>query len=102
MKYPIATKTIVLISTFILLSGCKPRHLPASKGGYTYSGIYFGAHFNSTYKQGIRDGCKTAKGVYRKSHWFFQNKQDYVDGWFLGRNKCKKLLKINKDGDLIL
>ncbi len=96
----VKTLFIIALSTFI--SGCKPKHLPAEKGGFTYSGIYFGAHFSTLYKKGIMDGCKTAKGIYTKSHWTFRNKQDYADGWFLGRNRCKKLLKIDKNGDLIL
>jgi hypothetical protein len=101
MKYTTTIKTIFLLSTLILVSGCKQRHIPANKGGFTYSGIYFGAHFNTIYKKGIQDGCTTSKGVYTKSHWYFQNKKEYSDGWFLGRNRCKHLLKINEDGDLI-
>lgn len=106
MKYiftlKVTCKVICLATTLFLFTGCKPNHLPPSKGGFTHSGIYFGAHFTDIYKKGVKDGCKTSKGKYTKSHWSFQNKQDYVDGWFLGRNRCKDLLKINKNGDLIL
>ncbi len=102
MKYYTTLKILFITTTFILISGCKPKHLPANKGGFTYSGIYFGAHLKDTYKKGIIDGCKTAKGMYTKAHWSFQNRQDYANGWFLGRNRCKGLLKINENGDLIL
>jgi hypothetical protein len=102
MKYKSTIKTIFIISVSILATGCKPKPIPASKGGYTHSGIYFGAHFNDNYKKGIQDGCKTSKGVYTKSHWLFQNRKDYANGWFLGRNRCKHLLKLDKNGDIVL
>jgi len=96
------TKTILLSSTIFLLSACMPNEVPVEDGGYYHSGIYFGAHFPDIYKKGIRDGCTTAKGKYKKSHWLFNNKKEYVDGWFLGRNKCRVLLNIDENGDLIL
>ena len=96
------TKTILLSSTIFVFNACTPNEVPVNEGGFYYSGIYFGSHFPDAYKKGIRDGCTTAKGKYKKSHWFFNNKKDYVDGWFLGRNECRNLLKINEDGDLIL
>ncbi|MCF6243970.1 MAG: hypothetical protein L3J43_02920 [Sulfurovum sp.] len=102
MKYTVIHKTLILTSALILVSGCMKRELPADKGGFTYSGIYFGAHFPGVFKKGIKDGCQTSKGVYTKSHWSFKNRQKYADGWFLGRSKCKDLLKIDEDGDLIL
>ena len=96
------TKQIALIITVASFFGGCSSKVPANKGGYYYNDIYFGSHLPKAYKRGIRDGCNTAKGKYTKSHWFFQNKKDYVDGWFIGRNKCKGLLKIDKNGDLIL
>jgi len=98
----IYAKTILLTGAIFLLNACASNELPANKGGYYYSGIYFGAHFSAAYKRGIRDGCTTAKGKYKKSHWFFNNKKEYVDGWFAGRNMCRGQLKVNKNGDLIL
>jgi hypothetical protein len=96
------TKTILLASTIFLCNACTPKEVPVHKGGYYYDEIYFGADLTDAYKKGINDGCTTSKGKYKKSHWFFQNKKDYVDGWFLGRNKCRDLLKIDENGDLIL
>jgi len=99
MKY---TKTILLSSSILLFNACSPNELPINEGGYYHSHIYFGANLANAYKKGIRDGCTTAKGKYKKSHWFFNNKKEYVDGWFVGRNKCRDLLKIDENGDLIL
>ena len=95
-------KKILLITTTIFLSSCSLHEIPPSEGGYYYKKVYFGAHFSANTKKGIRDGCTTAKGKYKKSHWLFNNSNDYNKGWFLGRNKCRNLLKIDKNGDLIL
>jgi len=102
MRYNNIKKMVTVVSACFLLSSCGERRVPASEGGFYYSGIYFGANFLRYYKKGIKDGCTTAKGNYKKSHWLFERKKEYVNGWFLGRNKCRKLLKINKNGDLIL
>jgi len=88
------SKTTLLFTSILLLNACSPNELPVSEGGYYHSGIYFGSKFPDAYKKGIRDGCTTSKGNYKKSHWFFQNKKEYADGWFLGRNRCKYLLVI--------
>ena len=45
------------------------------------------------------DGCITAKGTYKKSHTLFNNDQEYNDGWFLGRNRCKHLLVIEEENE---
>ena len=99
LKKIMQTTLIIAIGSFFW--GCSSK-IPANKGGYYYNHIYFGSHLTKSYKRGVRDGCSTAKGKYTKSHWFFQNKKEYVDGWFMGRNKCRGLLKIDKNGDLIL
>ena len=102
MKYHPILKIIFISSILLFLSSCRDKKLSPSQGGYSYQGIYFGSHFTKHYKEGIRDGCNTARGIYTKGHWLFTNSNTYNNGWFLGRNKCRKLLKIDKDGDLIL
>ena len=91
--------SILLISSlFFYLTGCGgPVKVPVSEGGYYHSGIYFGKNFSDHFKQGIEDGCTTAKGDYEKSHWLFNNNNDYNNGWFLGRNRCKHLLIIDEE-----
>lgn len=92
------TLTLLLISTsFFSLPGCSPSQTPEHKGGFYYSGIYFGKHFSYPFKLGIEDGCTTAKGDYTKTHTLFNYSKDYEDGWFLGRNRCKHLLVLDDD-----
>ena len=94
MKY---ISTIILTSSLFLYNGCTPSKVPMSEGGYSHSGIYFGKNFSDIFKQGIEDGCTTSKGNYKKSHRLFNNIKDYHDGWFLGRNRCKHLLVLDKE-----
>jgi len=90
-----------LFSALLLVSACTTGKKANTKGGYLHSGIYFGLNLSNIYKEGIKDGCKTSKGAYTKSHYLFKKKAEYADGWFIGRNKCLHLLKINKNGDII-
>jgi len=96
IKYP-----LTVFSLIISLTGCMEKHIPKSEGGYYKGEIYFGQNLSFNTKKGITDGCKTAKGNYKKSHSRFKNNKDYVDGWFLGRNKCKNLLKLDENGDIV-
>ncbi len=93
------TFTLFLIA---LITGCgSSKHLSHSKE-YYYHNIYFGRGLSTDFKKGIQDGCETSRGVYTKSHKAFNNSNDYHNGWFTGRNKCRGLLKIDEDGNLIL
>ena len=94
MKY---IRTVILTSSLLLFNACAPSKVPVSQGGYYHSGIYFGKNFSDHFKQGIEDGCTTAKGDYKKSHWLFNNNNDYNHGWFLGRNRCKHLLVLDEE-----
>ena len=93
---------VLTVGSLLLFTGCSTKKIPSSKGGYTYKGIYFGSYFTKHFKEGINEGCETARGDYTKNHWLFKHSKDYKNGWFLGRNRCKKLLKIDKNGDLVL
>jgi hypothetical protein len=94
MSYRKTIKTILSMSTISLFTACTPNPVPVSKGGYYHNDVYFGANLSENYKNGIVDGCTTAKGTYQKSHELFNNNNDYNSGWFLGRNRCKHLLVI--------
>ncbi|MFK5976063.1 MAG: hypothetical protein QM493_06110 [Sulfurovum sp.] len=91
--------TIIVVLTLSLLyfTGCNAKKLSVEEGGYYQSGVYFGSNFSKEYKRGIRDGCTTAKGDYRKSHRLFRKSDDYHKGWFLGRSRCKHLLVVEGD-----
>ncbi len=92
----------IISPTIFLFVGCSSAKIPERKGGFTYSSIYFGKVLNPNLKHGIIDGCTTAKGKYQKIHYLFKNNNYYNKGWFLGRNRCRNLLKIDKNGNLIL
>lgn len=102
MKIKKIIRSTLIIGTLLLMfQSCGSSKVSSSQGGFYHSGIYFGKYFPPSYQQGIVDGCKTAKGYYSKSHKLFRHNRDYNNGWFLGRNRCKHLLKINENGDLI-
>ena len=88
-----------LASSALLFTACGKGtpHVPESKGGFYYSGIYFGKNFSETLKEGVRDGCETSKGHYKKKHEFFNSDTDYNTGWFLGRSRCIPLFKVEED-----
>jgi len=95
--------TYLFSSSFVFIfNACTPSTIPKNEGGFYDNGIYFGQNLSSSYQKGIQDGCRTSKGAYTKSHLKFNKNQEYNDGWFLGRKKCKYLLKIDENGDLIL
>lgn len=93
-------KTILIFliaSVLFYITGCNSKKTAEKNGGYYYSGVYFGKYISPNHQQGIKDGCTTAKGTYKKSHTLFNNDQNYNDGWFIGRNKCKHLLVIEDE-----
>ena len=91
----------ILLTTatfFLLACNNTPSNIP---DGFYYHHIYFGRSLTTMRKEGIKDGCETARGFYTKSHWNFNNRPEYYKGWFLGRKKCRHLLRIDDNGDLI-
>jgi hypothetical protein len=91
-----------LLISILFLLGCSSGENPTPQNGFHYRGVYFGEHLSSTFQHGIKDGCETSRGIYTKSHRLFNNDNDYYQGWFIGRNKCRHLLKIDENGDLVL
>ena len=92
----------LILGLLFFLAACRSQTLSTNEKGYRYRGIYFGIHPTPLFRKGIRDGCETARGDYRKFHHLFNNSIDYNSGWFLGRNRCRGLLKIDEDDNLIL
>ena len=97
MKKALRT-TISVTSLALLLSGCGGITLPSfgsspSAGTgehFVYEGHDFGPSRNEEYKKGVIDGCKTAAGIYTKSHKDFQSSEHYRTGWENGRLQCGK------------
>jgi hypothetical protein len=92
------TNTSLSLVLFIglFLSACNKEKQLKISDPFSHSGIYFGKHFPKEYQKGIIDGCSTSKGKYQKLHKLFQKSKDYENGWFLGRNRCKHLLKVEE------
>jgi hypothetical protein len=100
-------RKLLMLSSLLLVGCSSPTLRSVEDGGYrynagfTYEGIYFGRNFTKGKKEGIRDGCLTAKGRYTKDHYLFNQplyskkhyKNSYRYGWYLGRHKCKDLVK---------
>jgi hypothetical protein len=105
------TKVILLLSALVILSACGKRKVPHYKAAYYHQGIYFGTNVSPAYKYGVRDGCQTAKGFYKKNRpafnyqpqrtkenkKYFNPNNTYKNGWFIGRNKCRHLLVLDKE-----
>ena len=79
--------TIILLFIF---NACQQTPALVENGGYYYNNIYFAKDIEETKQLGIKEGCKTAKGDYTKSHILFNNNIEYQKGWFIGRNRCNK------------
>ena len=94
------TLLFIMGTALLVLQNCGSSKIPTSQGGFTHSGIYFGKHFPVNYQQGIADGCTTSKGTYKKSHRLFNTSRDYNNGWFLGRNRCRDLLILEKNKEV--
>lgn len=78
----------LLIFLLFFFVSCKRYKYSTKGGGYYHNSIYFGKDRSKNTRKGIKDGCKTAKGIYQKSHILFNENSDYNKGWFLGRNRC--------------
>ncbi len=77
-----------------LLTGCSMPYsdliIPNSSGEqFVYNNISFGNGRDESFKQGVRDGCRTASGTYTKNHASFNSSRSYHAGWANGRLKCK-------------
>lgn len=103
-------KTLCLVAVSFVVSGCFTRHretVPhltpaasakvgivassverASSDEYFYRGINFGSNRDADFKQGVVDGCKTAKGEFVKNSSKFKNNESYKMGWGSGRIEC--------------
>ena len=90
-------KTITLASIFLagtlLFTGCGEvpnlDNISASSKDFIYRNHDFGPNRDVNYREGVKDGCKTADGDYTKNHTLFDTENDYRAGWEHGRLHCK-------------
>jgi hypothetical protein len=80
----------------MLVTSCAPRggtiDAPCQKGMFCYKNINFGVSKGKYFEKGVKDGCKTAEGTFRKDYYYSSRDKNYYDGWILGRSKCKQIL----------
>lgn len=77
-----------------LLSGCGsgPRLCDAraySSGHVCYRGLDFGVSSDPDYRAGVRDGCETGDGTFRKDYRLSRSSAAYRQGWDRGRTLCR-------------
>jgi len=88
----ITLASIFLIGT-LFFTGCgKAPNLDgvsASSGDFVYRNHNFGSNRDTEYRKGVKDGCHTSDGDYKKNHALFDAENDYRAGWEHGRMHCK-------------
>ncbi len=88
--------SLLSLASIAMLVGCSNSSdaIPSScqDGMYCYNSINFGKSEGSDFEQGVRDGCHTAEGNFKKDYSKSSSSKTYVDGWMLGRSKCKQIL----------
>jgi hypothetical protein len=86
--------TFAAAAIILSLSGCGAGPAPctpgaANSGRFCYLGIDFGRVSDPVYKEGIRDGCRTGKGEFRKNYRLSGSSEAYRRGWDKGRTLCR-------------
>jgi hypothetical protein len=63
------------------------------KAGYfCYKEYNFGEHRTAAYKKGVRDGCSTGEGRFRRDYGLSSGSMEYRQGWDAGRAHCKLIV----------
>ena len=88
---------VSLVSIATIIVGCSSNNenvIPSTcqDGMYCYKNINFGKSTGADFEKGVRDGCRTAEGDFRKDYSMSSSSASYTNGWMLGRSKCKQVL----------
>jgi hypothetical protein len=63
------------------------------KAGYfCYKEYNFGRNVSAEFKKGVRDGCRTGEGHFRRDYALSSVSADYRAGWDAGRAQCKLIV----------
>ncbi len=90
--------TYWLAGVLLLLGGCAGSSVSRcsssaeGRGYFCFQGYNFGKNLTHTYKQGVRDGCRTANGYFNKNYLLSGRSKDYLKGWNTGRATCKLIV----------
>ncbi len=88
MKHTKVFFVTATITTGLLMTACTSSK-PSLENAYIYNGINFGYDRDISFKQGVRDACRTADGDYTKNHNLYKTNISYKVGWEDGRLQCK-------------
>jgi len=87
---------LLIIPSLVLIQGCTPDATPRPctpssqrDGSFCYRGHDFGRISDSDYRLGIRDGCDTGSGYFRKDYSRSAYSKSYQEGWMRGRTLCR-------------
>ena len=79
----------IIVIVGIGLSACtSSTNISPNVNSYIYNGINFGNDRDESFKQGVRDACRTADGQYTKNRELFTMNISYKTGWEDGRMQC--------------
>jgi len=95
MRKKVKISLFFTLSAFAIVGCSNNNNLSVEncgEGNYCYKNINFGPTQGSEYEKGIRDGCTTGEGDFRKDYSLSSSSKSYFDGWILGRSKCKQIL----------
>lgn len=57
---------------------------------YYYDGYNYGYNRNTSYQRGVRDGCRSKRGTWRKDRYAYRHNYSYRNGWNAGYNQCRR------------
>lgn len=61
----------------------------AYNDSYYYDGYNYGNNRDTSYRNGVEDGCSSKRGVWRKNIYQYNNNYSYRNGWNAGYNRCR-------------
>ena len=88
--------SIISVASIVAVVSCSNNKnaVPSTcqDGMYCYKNINFGKSEGADFEKGVRDGCRTAEGDFRKDYLKSSSSKTYTDGWVAGRSRCKQIL----------
>ena len=94
------TKWIITVTAFIAtlsFTGCAPVAIVPAPGGpaygdaFYYEGYNYGYNRNESYRIGVRHGCSSKRGTWKRNNYRYNHDYSYRAGWNAGYNQCRKV-----------
>lgn len=90
---------IITVAAFVAtlsFTGCVPVTVvpapagPAYSDAFYYDGYNYGYNRNAAYRTGVRHGCSSKRGTWKKNQYRYNNDRSYRVGWNAGYRNCKR------------